>query len=87
MISTRLASAGKIFLKDPRPTLVMLSLAIAAMTALCLSVIVLPLADYPNHLARLYIQSHIAMTHSWAATTGCSGTSSQTCRWKWFRSC
>src|SRR5215475_13304966 len=60
MISTRLASASKIFLKDPLPTLVMLGLAIAAMTALCLSVIVLPLADYPNHLARLYIQLHIA---------------------------
>jgi hypothetical protein len=30
------------------------------MAWLCLSVHVLPLADYPNHLARLFIQGHIA---------------------------
>jgi hypothetical protein len=33
---------------------------LSAMTWLCLSVTVLPLADYPNHLARLFIQAHIA---------------------------
>src|SRR5262245_13299793 len=32
---------------------------IVAVTWLCLSMAILPLADYPNHLARLFIQSHI----------------------------
>jgi hypothetical protein len=37
-----------------------LALLIAAMAWLCLSVTILPLGDYPNHLARLFIQTHIA---------------------------
>jgi hypothetical protein len=37
-----------------------LGVLLGAMAWLCLSVTILPLGDYPNHLARLFIQTHVA---------------------------
>ncbi len=45
---------------DGLPLAAVLGMLIVAMGWLCLSVTVLPLADYPNHLARLFIQAHIS---------------------------
>jgi hypothetical protein len=45
---------------DNQLLLAAMVLLIAAMAWLCLSVTILPLGDYPNHLARLFIQTHIA---------------------------